>query len=187
MPAALVVAVVVAVVVVVAVLAVVVVAVLAVLTVVVVVVVVVVVAAAVLIRWSSLKLPSSSAKSKLRFDPRARQILTDDDYETTAMLDSPSATLVSTPPDPVSSAFGLIVNLKTAELPVMTGSVYLAVYKRASARCVSTGILSPDYLSYHLPTKRERYETLGVEDCCHGYRAYTEVSADKRIRRLDDF
>ncbi|XP_025271013.1 uncharacterized protein LOC105248144 isoform X4 [Camponotus floridanus] len=116
MPAALVVAVVVAVVVVVAVLAVVVVAVLAVLTVVVVVVVVVVVAAAVLIRWSSLKLPSSSAKSKLRFDPRARQILTDDDYETTAMLDSPSATLVSTPPDPVSSAFGLIVNLKTAEV-----------------------------------------------------------------------
>lgn len=52
----------------------------------------------------------------------------------------------------------------------------------ARPRDVYLQVYSARIISYHLPTRRERYETLGVEDCCHGYRAYTEVSADKRIR-----
>lgn len=51
-----------------------------------------------------------------------------------------------------------------------------------SARYVSLQVYSTRIISYHLPARREEYEALGAEDCCHGYRAYTEVSTDKLLR-----
>lgn len=51
---------------------------------------------------------------------------------------------------------------------------------QARIRAISTGIL--DGLSLISPACQEGYEAFGVEDCCHGYKAYTELSTDKRIR-----
>ncbi|KAL6428733.1 hypothetical protein ACFW04_007954 [Cataglyphis niger] len=76
----------------------------------------------------------------------------------------------------------IVVVVVEAAFPVMRGSVYLAVYKRASPRYLQ--VYSTDYLLSYLPARREGYEAFGVEDCCHGYKAYTELSTDKRIRRF---